>query len=231
MSKSASDIVDRALTLIDEVPTSFATAASTETSIREQALEILPEVCRDLVKELPWDLKRYLAVSCGDYPNGLILCEPPVDNLTNGEDQSSYNKQKVAFLTPIDFWELVSMRLTVWAKPVTKYIYIDSESYPKQNNPFTRAGKQNPVIAISTNKDNNARIECFSVNNGDATDVDVFEYVSFDNVPDDAGKTWPDELFDEITKALATELHIIKSRLDEATIKGEETANAIEQHE
>jgi hypothetical protein len=58
MPKSASQIVARALTLIDEVVTSFDTAATTETSIRNQALEILPEVCRDLVKELPLELKR-----------------------------------------------------------------------------------------------------------------------------------------------------------------------------
>ena len=60
MPKTASQIVDRALTLIDEVPTTVETAATTETSIREQALEILPEVCRDLVKELPLELKKYL---------------------------------------------------------------------------------------------------------------------------------------------------------------------------
>jgi hypothetical protein len=222
MSKTASEIVDRALTLIDEVPTSFVTAATTETSIREQALEILPEVCRDLVKELPYELKRYLAIE------GVLFS----DALINGESQNNYTKQKIAFKAPSDFWELVSMRLTAWAKPVTKYILIDGEEYAKQNNPFSRAGKQNPVIAISnTVVFANARIECFSINNGDATTIDVFQYIKFTNVPDDSGNTWPDELFDEVTKALATELHIIKSRIDEAVIKGEETVNAIEQHE
>lgn len=221
MAKTASDIVDRALSLIDEVTTTFATAATTETSIREQALEILPEVARDLIKELPWDLKRHLA------KNSTLT----VDALSNGEDQTNYLKQKVAFQAPSDFWELVSIRLTVWAKPINEYIYINDENYSKQNNPFSRGGKQNPVVALSNQTiGSGARIECFSVNDGDVKTVDVFEYVSFDNVPDDAGNDWPDELFDEITKALATELHIIKARLEEASIKGEEITNALDQH-
>lgn len=222
MAKSASDIVDRALSLVDEVVTTFSTAATTETSLRDQALEILPEVCRDLIKELPFELKRYLSAT-----DTLVS-----DALANGEDQSGYYKQKVAFTAPTDFWELVSIRLTVWAKPVTDYILINGEEYSKQNNPFSRAGKQNPVVAInSTATGGNARIECFSVNSGDATTVADFRYVSFDNVPDDLGNNWPDELFDEVTKALATQLHIIKARLDEAAIKGDETNAAIEQHE
>jgi hypothetical protein len=222
MSKTASDIVDRALTLIDEVPTTFATAATTETSIRNQALEILPEVCRDLIKELPWDLKRYLATTA----------TLTADSLSDGEDQSGYFKQKVAFKAPADFWELVSIRLTVWNRPVTEYIYINSENYPKQNNPFTRAGKQSPVVALSNTKTgSDARVECFSINNGDAATVANFQYVSFDNVPNDSGKTWPDQVFDEITKALATELHVIKGRLEEASVKGTEITNALDQHE
>ena len=222
MAKTASQIVDRALTLIDEVPTTFATAATTETSIRDQALEILPELCRDLIKELPWDLKRYLATS------GVLVPEV----LADGEVQTDYFKQKVAFTAPTDFWELVSIRLAAWARPVTDYIYINSANYPKQNNPFTRAGKQSPVVALNnTASGGNARIECFSINDGDAATAANFDYVSFDNVPDDSGNDWPDELFDEVTKALATELHIIKSRLEEAVVKGEETNNSIEQHE
>lgn len=222
MSKTASQIVARSLTLIDEVVTEFATAATTETSIRQQALEILPDLCRDLIKELPWGLKRYLAE-----PATLVI-----DPLTDGENQSSYFKQKVAFKAPDDFWELVSIRLTVWAKPVTEYIYINSENYPKQNNQFTRAGKQNPVVALNnTASGGNARIECFSVNNGDAVTVANFQYVSFDNVPNDSGNDWPDEIFDEVTKALAGELNIIKGRMEDASVKGTEITNAIEQHE
>ena len=221
MAKTASQIVDRTLTLIDEVVTEFETAATTETSIRNIALEILPEVCRDLIKELPWELKRYLSTNAN----------LTADELIDGEDQSSYFKQKVAFKAPSDFWELVAFRMKVWVKPVTEYILINDESYPRQNNPFTRSGKQSPVVALSNSEGAIARIECFSVNNGDSKEVDVFEYVSFDNVPDDSGKTWPDEVFDEITKALAAELHIIKGKLNEASVKGEEITNALEQHE
>jgi len=222
MAKTASEIVDRALTLIDEVVTEFNTAASTETSIREQALEILPELCRDLIKELTWDLKRHLATTA-------VLV---ADTLSNGEDQSSYIKQKIVFQAPSDFWELVSIRLSVWAKPVTDYIYINGDEYSRQNNPFTRAGKQNPVVALSNQSSgSNARIECFSIQQGDASIVSNFQYVSFNNVPDDIGNTWPDELFDEVTKALATQLHIIKARLEEAEIKAAEISNTIEQHE
>lgn len=222
MPKTASQIVDRALTLIDEVPTTFSTAATTETSIRDMALEILPELCRDLVKELPYELKRYLST-----PSTLTI-----DTLASGESQDAYKKQKVAFKAPADFWELVAIRLTVWAKPVTDYILINGEEYSKQNNPFTRAGKQNPVVALNnTAIGGNARIECFSVNDGDATTVEVFEYVSFNNVPDDSGNDWPDEVFDEVTKALAAQLNMIKSRFDEGNIMGTEVEGAIEQHE
>lgn len=222
MAKTASDIVDRALTLIDEVPTTFSTAATTETSIREQALEILPELCRDLIKELPWDLKRYLATTA----------TLSTDPLNDGEDQSAYFKKKVAFQAPADFWELVAIRLTVWAKPVTEYIYINGEEYSKQNNPFTRAGKQNPVVALNnTASGGNARIECFSVHDTDAQTVANFQYVSFDNVPDDVGNSWPDELFLEVAKALAAELNLIKSRTEEAEIRAMEVDNNISQYE
>lgn len=230
MAKTASQIVDRALTLIDEVPTSFNTAATTETSIREQALQILPEVCRDLVKELPWGLKQYLGNDGVELINNL---EIPI-----GENQTDYIKQKVIFTAPDDFWELISLQLDVWAKPVTKYIYVDSTEYSKQNNPFTRASKQNPVVAMSQGIQEQSefpkdkmKLECFSVTKGDVKTVAEFQYISFDNVPDNVDNTWPDELFDEVTKALAAQLHIIKSRIDEAVIKGEETKSAIGQHE
>lgn len=220
--KTASEIVDRSLTLIDEVVTDFETAATTETSIRDIALEILPEVCRDLIKELPWDLKRHLS-QVGNLSSSQLI---------GGEDQTSFFKQKVAFTAPDDFWELVSIRLSVWAKPVTEYIYVGDAYYPKQNNPFSRAGKYNPVVALSNNgSGSGARIECFSVEEGDALTVGNFEYVSFNNIPDDEGNTWPDAIFDEITLALSNKLNIIKSRLDDASIKGEEITNAIEQHE
>ncbi|WP_372647761.1 hypothetical protein [Draconibacterium sp.] len=222
MPKTADDIIKRALTLIDEQVTEFETAASTEMSMEEMALDILPEVCRDLVKELPYELKRYLAKSG-------TLAE---DTIPGGENQSSYVKKKAVFQAPDDFWELVSIRLTVWSRPVTDYIHIDSPEYRVQNNPFTRGGKQNPVVALSNvSTGSKARIECFSVHNDDAKTVDQFQYVAFDNVPDNSGKTWPDEVFDEVTKALAAQLHQIKSRLDEASLRNDETLEAIKQHE
>lgn len=222
MSKSASDIVERTLTLIDEQTTDILDAASTETSIREMALEILPEVCRDLVKELPYELKRYLAT-----PATLVA-----DSLSSGEDQSEFVKKKVVYNAPADFWELVSLRLRVWARVVTSYILIDSNEYALQNNPFTRSGKQNPTVAVSNQSSGSgARIEAFSSHNSDTTIVDVFEYISFDNVPDDAGNDWPDELFDEVTKALASQLDLIKDRIEKGAIRGQEASTAIEQHE
>lgn len=222
MAKTASEIVDRALTLVDEQTTDILDAASTEMSIREMALEILPTVCRDLIKELPYELKRYLATTAS------LTADP----LSNGEDQSGYKKQKVAFQAPADFWELVSIRLQVWARPITSYILIDSPEYAIQNNPFTRSGKQNPSVAISNQSSSNgARIEAFSIANGDSETVSVFEYIQFDDIPDDVGNTWPDELFDETTKALASQLDLIKDRLEKGALRGEETLTAIEQHE
>lgn len=223
MAKTATQIVTRALTLLDEQLPSFAQAATTEMSLSVMALDLLPTVARNLVKELPYSLKSYLAKST---PAALVA-----DTLANGEVQTDYTKKKVSFTAPSDFWELIAIRLTVWAKPVTDYILIDSPEYAKQNNPFTRAGKQNPVVAISnTSTGADARIECFSTHGTDAQTVANFQYVSFDNVPDDVSNSWPDELFDHITKALAMELNTIKGRVDESAIREKETENIIEQH-
>lgn len=221
MAKTATNIVERAMTLLDEQVTEFATAATTETSLKDIGLELLPDVCRNLVKSLPYELKQYLQ------EEGSLAAE----TLSDGEDQSSYTKQKVAFVSPTNFWELVSMRLSVWAKNVTDYILIDSVEYKRQNNPFTRSGKQNPKIAISQQKTiGGRRIECFSINDGDSVVVSSFFYVSFDNVPDDSGNTWPDELFELTTKALASELMLVKKRLEEGSISGSEGEKIIEQH-
>jgi hypothetical protein len=221
MAKTASQIVDRALTLIDEAVTTFNTAATTETSIRDQALEVLPEVCRDLIKELPWNLKRYLSKT-----DTLV-----VDTLSEGEEQS-FKKRKVAYVMPVDYWDLVSLRLNVWARPATETIYIGSREYEVQNNPFTRAGKRNPVVAVSSNvTGTEGRIECFSIEEGDAITETNFQYVSFDNVPDDTGTFWPDELFDVTAKALASQLQIIKGIPNDAAISGQEINNTIDNNQ
>ncbi|MCE5332687.1 MAG: hypothetical protein LLF95_11195 [Bacteroidales bacterium] len=224
MAKTATDIITRALTLIDERITDIEDAASTEMSLTDMAKEILPEVARNLIKELPFELKKYLVKTAS-----LSL-----DTLSTGESQSAYTKQKVVFISPDDFWELVSLQLTVWAIPVTSYILIDSPEYSTQNNPFTRGGKQNPVVAvsdISTGANRTFRIECFSVSPTDAKTVSKFEYVSFNNYPNDSGNSWPDELFEKITRALASELNVIKGRLQEGEIQGQEALKSIEQHE
>lgn len=222
--KTATDIIKRALTLIDERVTDILDASSVEMSLTDMAAEILPEVARSLVKELPYDLKRLLAKTA---PAALV-----VDALANGEVQTNHTKKKVAFAAPTDFWELVALRLTIWAKPVTNYIYIDSAEYVIQNNPFSRAGKQNPIVAISNTTANaTARIECFSVHGEDVQTVADFQYVSFANIPDNVGNSWPDELFDKITRALASELNVIKGRLQEGELQGMETMKSIEQHE
>lgn len=220
MAKSATDIVERALTLIDEQLTEFTSVATTEMSVREIGLEILPEVCRDLVKELPYELKRYLSTTSS----------LTAESLSGGESQT-YTKRKIALVAPSDFWELVSLRMNVWSRPVTSYILIDSEEYAIQNNPFTRSGKQNPTVAVSSNVDGTgARIECFSIEDGDSILVDNFQYISFNNVPDDLENNWPDELFDEVTKALASQLEVIKDRIEKGMLRGEEATAGIEQH-
>lgn len=224
MAKTASDIVKRALILIDESVTDILDAASTEMSLTDMAKAILPEVARNLVKDLPFELKKYLVKTAN----------LSADTLSTGEAQTNYTKQKVVFTSPDDFWELVSIQLTVWARPVTSYILVDSPEYATQNNPFTRGGKQNPVVAVSdTNAGTNRtfRIECFSVNPTDVKTVQKFEYVSFSNYPDDLGNSWPDELFEKITKALASELNVIKGRVQQGAIMGQSAQQAIEQHE
>lgn len=223
MSKTATQIVTRALTLVDERVTDIYNASSVEMSITDMALEILPEVARRLIKELPYDLKRYLAK-----PNPAALV---ADTISNGEAQTAYTKKKVSFIAPSDFFEIVELRLTVWARPAVAYIYNDSPEYNIQNNPFTRAGKQNPVVA-TTNASTGAtqRIECFSIHGSDVSTVANFQYISFDNVPNDTTNPWPDELFDKITRALASELDIIKGRLEEGELQGQEAIRSIEQH-
>jgi hypothetical protein len=221
MAKSASDIVSRALTLLDEKLTTFNTVATTEMSLSEMGLEVLPEVCRNLVKTLPYELKRYLATTA-------TLTQ---ETLTGGESQVGYVKKKVAFVAPTDFWELVAIRLSVWSNPVTNYILPDNPDYNKQNNPFTRAGRQNPVVVVTNNATSTAaRIECFSVHNNDAVSVSHFSYISFDNVPDDLGNNWPDELFELVTTALANQLMVIKNRMEQAKVIGSEGEKIIEQH-
>ncbi|MDD4971897.1 MAG: hypothetical protein PHT07_20925 [Paludibacter sp.] len=224
MSKTATDIIKRALTLVDERVTDILDASSVEMSLTDMAAEILPEVARSLIKELPYDLKRYLAK-----PNPAALV---ADTLANGEVQTPYTKKKVSFTAPTDFYELVALRLTVWARPVVSYIYNDSPEYAIQCNPFTRAGKQNPVVATTNTSTGSAqRIECFSVHGSDAQTVADFQYISFANVPDNSTNPWPDELFDKITRALASELNVIKGRLQEGELQGQEAMKSIEQHE
>jgi len=227
MSKTATDIVTRALTLLDEQLTEFATAATTEMSLTDMGLEVLPEVCRNLVKELPYELKRLLAKTA----------TLTAEELSGGEDQTGFVKRKVAFTLPEDFWELVAIRLSVWSNPVTTYIKIDSPQYSSQNNPFARGGKQNPVVAVSNTSATeqgfsqaDARLECFSVHNDDEVIVSVFQYVSFNNVPTDTGQVWPDRLFELTSKALATELMLIKNRLQQGSLIGNESGKIIEQH-
>lgn len=223
MAITASNIVSKALTLVDEEVVEFAQAASTETSLKDISLGILPEVCRNLIKVLPYELKRYLSKT---------YAAIPIETLDNGELQTDYYKQKVAVVMPSDFWELVAIKMKVWARPVTKYILIDSPLYSKQNNPFTRAGKQNPVVALSNSASTSGgRVELFSINDGDSNDITVFEYISFDNIPDDSSIEWPDELMDEVSKALASQLNLIKGRLQEGVMRDEESDNAIATHE
>jgi len=222
MSKTATQIITRALTLVDERVTDILDAASTEMSLTDMAAEILPEVARSLIKDLPYDLKRYLAKTAT-----LVA-----DALTNGEAQTTYTKKKVSFAAPTDFFEIVELRLTVWSRPAVTYIYNDSPEYAVQCNPFTRAGKQNPVVATTnTSTGSTQRIECFSVHGSDVSTVANFQYISFSNVPDNSTNPWPDELFEKITRALASELNVIKGRLQEGEIQGQETMKSIQQHE
>lgn len=222
MAKTAAQIIEKALTLVDERVTDLQDAASTEMSLTDMAAELLPEVARSLIKLLPFELKKYISESASLTP----------ESLANGEVQTGFKKKKIAFIPPADFWELVSLKLTVWSKPVNSYILIDSPEYNTQNNPFTRGGKQNPVVAVSSSNTGDFRIECFSIGEGDPTTVALFEYISFNNVPGlDSGLTWPDELFEKITKALAAELNVIKGRIQEGEIMGQSAQQAIEQHE
>lgn len=218
--KTGTQIIERALTLIDEQLTEFDVAASTEMSMADIAAEILPEVCQNLVKSLPYEQKRLLAKTA------TLVAE----TLSGGEVQTDFIKQKVAYVAPDDFWELVAIRLSVWSNPVTSYILIDGEEYSAQNNPFSRGGKQNPIVAISNHATGSgARIECFSIHKGDTATVSLFQYVAFDNVPDTVN-TWPDQLFELTSVALASQLLNIKQRSGQSQQLENEGVKIIEQH-
>jgi len=232
MEKSASEIVDRALTLLDEKPTEFTQAASTEMSLKEMGLELLPNVCRNLVRELPFELKELLAES------GLMI----VDTLTAGEERINAltPKKKAAWRLPLDYWEFSSIQFDEWSKAVTSYITVGSKDYERQNNPFTRSGTHEPVVAIAKigNEDPSNiyhRLEVFSLAEDTVVVSTHVRYVSFDNVPDDEalplGNRWDEKLFEVTAKALASELLVIKGKIAEGTARGDDVLTDIEQHE
>jgi len=227
---SATMIVDRALVLLDEKPVDLNQVATTEMSLKEMGLEILPEVCLNLIRELPFELKHLIAEEQDMFPDDLTEGEKAINLLTS--------KKKAAWQLPIKFWDMVSFSLDWWSKPVTKYIYIDGEEYERQNNPFTRAGVHNPVIAISEIKENTGttghyRLEVFSVSEKEPTGTKKISYIAYDNVPDDivGGKRWDDRLLEVTAKALASELLVIKNKIAEGTARGDDVLTDIEQHE
>lgn len=59
---------------------------------------------------------------------------------------------------PDDFLRIAYVRMSDWNRPVNEAITEDSPDYSKQRNPYTRAGTQKPVVAITNDK----WLECYT---------------------------------------------------------------------
>lgn len=59
---------------------------------------------------------------------------------------------------PTDFLRLYSFKMTVWKRPVTQAISIQSPKYKLQKNPYTRGGIAKPVVAVNHLTEVNAGI-------------------------------------------------------------------------
>lgn len=219
MAISTNDIIQRALTILDERLIEVDQLASTEMSLQDIAAEVLPAVALKVVKELPFELKRLMA---------------PTNYAQTGFSVAGYpgaTKKKVVLNITDSFWELVSIKFPSWDKIVTSYITIDSPEYAIQNNPFTRAGSQNPVVVLS-DRSSSRTLECYSVEEGDSVTTEIFRYITTAQIPGTASFTsLPDVLLEPFAKALAAELIMIKDNAGKSALLENETQKSINQHE
>lgn len=219
MALGANDIITRALTILDERLIDVDVLATTEMSLKEIAEDILLSVSMKVAKELPFELKRLLSLT--NYSQ-------------TGYSETPYpgaRKKKVVLSVTDSFWELVSLKFPAWDKVVTSYISVDSPEYGIQNNPFTRAGKQNPVVAIS-DKNTSRVLECFSIEDGDSETTEIFRYLTIDNLPGSAsfGILHP-ALLEPFAKALAAELIFIKDNAQKSQMLENQTQENVDQHQ
>lgn len=218
MATSSNDIITRALTILDERLIEVDQLVSTEMSLQDIAAELLFSVSLKVVRELPFELKRLMAntnysqtgYSVVGYPGAL--------------------KKKVVLTINENFWELVAIKFPSWDKVVTSYITMDSPEYSIQNNPFTRAGKQNPVVAMSDGASSRV-LECYSIEEGDAESTEIFRYITIQQVPGHAAFTiLPDVLLEPFAKALAAELIMIKDNAAKGGLLENQTEETVQQH-
>lgn len=219
MATSTNDIIQRALTILDERLIEVDQLASTEMSLQDIAAEVLPSVALKVVKELPFELKRLMATT---------------NYATTGYSVVGYpgaTKKKVVLNITDAFWELVSIKFPSWDKVVTSYITIDSPEYAAQNNPFTRGGCQNPVVVLS-DRNTSRTLECYSIEEGDSETTEIFRYITTAQIPGTATfTTLPDVLLEPFAKALAAELILIKDNAGKSALLENQTQQSIEQHE
>lgn len=218
MATSTNDIIARALTILDERLIDITQLASTEMSLQDIAAEVLPSVALKVVRELPFELKRLMVSTSGAVTGYSVVGYPGAI------------KKKVVLNIPDTFWELVSIKFPSWDKVVTSYITMDSPEYAIQNNPFTRAGKQNPVVAMSDGSTTRV-LECYSIEEGDSETTEIFRYISTTQIPGTTTfTTLPDVLLEPFAKALAAELILIKDNANKSALFENQTEETVEQH-
>lgn len=218
MALGANDIIIRALTILDERLIDVNVLATTEMSLKDIAEELLLSVSMKVVKELPFELKRLL---------------PTTNYNQTGYSVPGYStsrKKKVILSVNDSFWELIAIKFPSWDKVVTNYITVDSPEYGVQNNPFTRAGSQNPVVAMS-DRGTSRVLECYSIEEGDSETTEIFRYVTVDNLPGSTsfGVLAP-ALLEPFAKALAAELIFIKDNANKGQMLEDQAQDNVNQH-
>lgn len=218
MATSSNDIITRALTILDERLIEVDQLVSTEMSLQDIAAELLFSVSLKVVRELPFELKRLMSNTNYAQTGYAVVGYPGA------------LKKKVVLTVNEYFWELVAIKFPSWDKVVTSYITMDSPEYAIQNNPFTRAGKQNPVVAMSDGASSRV-LECYSIEEGDSETTEIFRYITIQQVPGHATfTTLPDVLLEPFAKALAAELIMIKDNAAKGGLLENQTEETVQQH-
>jgi hypothetical protein len=85
---------------------------------------------------------------------------------------------------PGDFIRIAKVKFTDWKRPVLAAIPDNNPLYKLQSNPFLRAGKVKPVVALAV-KDGEASLECFTTSIKDGAELKYIAKALPEQLPDD----------------------------------------------